>query len=94
MLRFVFLAAAALFLAGCASDVDFLQPFDGAWPFSETAVPAVATAENAHCTALAHERESDAKINGFDDDMLEQVRNATYADCTAWDRDHPQPRGD
>jgi len=96
MLRFLFLGAAALCLAGCGSSTDFLQPFDDAWPFSDqqAAVPAVATADNAHCTALAREREADAKENGFDDDMRAQIYSGTYAECAAWDKQHPPPRGD
>jgi len=97
MLRFLFIGAVALCLSGCESAGDFLQPVvDGAWPFSDSqAVPADATADDAHCTALAHAREADARENGFDDDdMLEQIRDATYADCAEWDKEHPQPRAE
>lgn len=96
MLRFVLIGAAALCLAGCESNADLWQPVvDGAWPFSnaQTAVPAVATADNAHCTALAQERVADAKENGYDAELRKQIYSGTYAECAAWDKQHPQPRG-
>jgi hypothetical protein len=90
MLRFLFISVFALCLAGCESGADFWQPVDDAWPFSDSqaAVPAVATADNAHCAALAYERAADAKANGYDDELREAVYSGTYAECAAWDRQH------
>jgi hypothetical protein len=94
MLRFLFIGAAALCLAGCESDTDFWQPvIDSAFGDSQPVAPAAATADDAHCEALAHARTADAKANGFDDEMREQIYSGTYAECAAWDQRHPQPQG-
>jgi hypothetical protein len=92
MLRFLFIGAAALCLAGCESDTDFWQPvIDSTFGDSQ---PAAATYDDTHCEALAHARAADAKANGYDDDMREQIYSGTYAECAAWDKQHPQPQGD
>ena len=95
MARVVAAFVVVLLLTGCESHEDF-WPYtqsivDDAWPFgsSETTTAAAATAPvNARCMAVAYQRRADAKANGFDDDMLSEVYNRTYAECYAWDRDH------
>jgi hypothetical protein len=91
MLRFVFIGALALSLAGCESDADFWQPVDNAWPFGDSQ-PAPPAYDNAHCQAIAYERAADAKANGYDDESREIVYSGTYAECVAWDKQHPEAR--
>jgi hypothetical protein len=91
MLRFAFICAAALCLAGCESDADFWQPVtDNAWLFGDPqpVEPVAATYDDAHCQAVAHARAADAKANGYDDELREIVYSGTYAECTAWDKQH------
>ena len=95
MLRFAFICAAALCLAGCESDEDFWQPYNDAVSgvFGDAApTTAAATApedsEADHCRKVAYARAADAKANGFDDEMREQVYTGTYQNCITWARDH------
>jgi hypothetical protein len=96
MLRFAFICAVALSLAGCESDADFLQPVvDAAFGPSQpiapaTPVAAAVTSDDARCQAVAYARAADAKANGFDDDLQETVYSGTYAECAAWDSRHSQ----
>jgi hypothetical protein len=94
MLRFAFICAVALSLAGCESDADFWQPVvDTAFGPSQPVAPTVVTADVAHCQAVAYARAADAGANGYDDDLRETVYSGTYAECTAWDNRHREPRG-
>jgi len=86
MLRFVFLGAVVLCLAGCESDADFWPAFGDSQP-AASATPAY---DDAHCQAIAYERAADAKANGYDDELREIVYSGTYAECVAWDKQHPE----
>jgi hypothetical protein len=99
MARLIAAFAALLLLAGCESDDDFWQQTQStvsdAWPFGSqdaTATAAAATPVNARCAAVAYARKADARANGFDDEMVDQVYQRTYAECFAWERDHANPR--
>ncbi len=91
MLRFAFICAVALSLAGCESDADFWQPvtdtFSDAQPAAE---PAAQTYDNAHCQAIAYARAADARANGYDDELRDIVYSGTYDECTTWDKQHGQ----
>jgi len=95
MARLIVALVAVLLLTGCESDDDYWgatqSAVEGAWPFSEsnTTTTTAATAPvNERCAAVAYARRADAKANGFDDDMLVEVYQRTYAECAAWDRGH------
>ena len=94
MLRFVFICAAALCLAGCESDEDFWQPYnDAVGGLFGDATPATAAAtapqpEDDHCRQVAYARAADAKANGFDDDMRDEIYAGTYQNCVTWARAH------
>ena len=94
MLRIAIVCAVALSLAGCESDVDFWQPVtDGTWLSGDAqpaAEPAAQTTDDAHCQAVAYARAADARANGYDDDLRDTVYSGTYAECTAWDKQHGQ----
>jgi hypothetical protein len=92
MLRWLFIGMIALGLSGCESDADFWPQnvVDNAWPFADSATVAAAPQDaDKHCAAVAYARAADAKANGFDDDMRDEVYNGTYANCAAWDKVHP-----
>jgi hypothetical protein len=93
MLRFAFICAVALSLAGCESDADFWEPVvDTAFGPSEPVAPTEVTAADVpHCQAVAYARAADASANGYDDDR-ETIYSGTYAECVAWDRQHSQTR--
>jgi hypothetical protein len=42
-----------------------------------------------HCRTLAKQRKHDAKANGYDDDLADQVYAGTYKTCMDWDAAHP-----
>jgi hypothetical protein len=98
MARLIAAFTALLLLAGCESDEDFWAPartvVDTGWPFgaSDTTTTAAATPVNERCPGVAYQRKADAKANGFDDDMQDEVYNRTYAECAGWDRDHTGAR--
>jgi hypothetical protein len=94
MLRFAFVCAVALSLAGCESDTDFWEPVvDTAFGPSQPPVPAEPVAAASHCQAVAYARAADARANGYDDDLQETVYSGTYAECAAWDERHHEPQG-
>ena len=98
MARIIAAFVALLLLAGCESDDDFWAPtrsiVDSAWPSetSDTTTAAATAPPNERCMAVAYARKADAKANGFDDVMLDEVYNRTYAECATWDRDHAATR--
>lgn len=92
MLRWLFLVIALLPLAGCESDEDFWQPYnDAVGGLFGDATPATATAplpEDDHCRQVAYARAADARANGFDDDMRDEIYAGTYQNCVSWARAH------
>ena len=53
--------------------------------------PQIAAAPNpvdTHCRAVAHQREADARANGFSFEMSDLVYEGTYKDCVAWQTQH------
>ncbi|HEX9159588.1 MAG TPA: hypothetical protein VF835_05115 [Rhizomicrobium sp.] len=59
-------------------------------PQTPAAVPLPPPAPDAHCEAVARQRADDAAANGLDRETQEVVRQGTYANCLAWDSQHPQ----
>jgi len=98
MARIIAAFVALLLLAGCESDDDFFQQTGSAvtdvfGSSDATTTAAAATAPpDERCIAVAYARRADAKANGFEDEMLAEVYNRTYAECTTWDRDHTEAR--
>jgi len=55
-------------------------------------IAAVATttpnAVDAHCQAVAHQRATDARANGYSFGMAQTIYDGTYKNCVAWDSQH------
>jgi hypothetical protein len=95
MLRWIVLLVAVLPLAACESGQEFWGPVaDNGWLFGDAPAPTAPPPnyDNEHCKKVAYARASDAKVNGFDGDMRDEIYSGTYADCAAWDRAHPAPQ--
>ena len=43
---------------------------------------------DAHCQAVAHQRSTDARANGYTFEMAQTIYDGTYRDCIAWDSQH------
>jgi len=86
MLRWFVLLVAVLPLAACDSGW-----VEDALPFSDSQAAAVPH-KDEHCTKVAYARAADAKANGYEEDMRDEIYARTYADCEAWDRAHPAPQ--
>ena len=98
MLRWIAVLVVVLPLAGCESDEGFYDEAmsglfgDTTAAPAPTAMAAAPESGDAHCQRVAYARAADAKANGFDDDMREQIYAGTYANCANWDRVHPGVR--
>ena len=91
--------ASLFLLAGC-TDADWahVMSYDAPTAYPDTPSREVAslnystfaaapTAEKK-CAKLADERTLDASQQGFDNDVLQQVHDKTYADCMEWAAKH------
>jgi hypothetical protein len=50
---------------------------------------AVSAATDSHCKAVAGQRKKDAAVNGYDDDMQQNIFDGTYKNCLDWAAQHP-----
>lgn len=57
-------------------------------PVTTTVAPAPVKTVDAHCQAVAHQRASDARANGYSFEMESTVYDGTYQACVAWDTHH------
>jgi hypothetical protein len=69
-------------------EVPVPQPPAASMTIASANVQAPSGAE-AHCRTLAKQRKHDAKANGYDDDLADQVYAGTYKNCMDWDAAHP-----
>jgi len=57
--------------------------------YATTSAPALTVAPystiDVHCQAVAHQRASDARANGYSFEMESTVYDGTYQACVAWD---------
>lgn len=86
------LAAAAVLLAGCQTDEDFMRPFHavfGSGPPPKFTPEATSQSPfDARCRELAQERADDARFRNYDAAVQNTVFQGTYKDCIAFDEQH------
>lgn len=63
-------------------------PRPAAPPLAEVAAVAVPSPYSEHCKAVARQRASDARANGYSFGMADTIYDGTYKDCVAWDMQH------
>jgi hypothetical protein len=91
-LRILVVAASLLLLAGCETSGDGWRILGDQ---QARAVPTsgATTADrsfDAHCVAVARQRATDARANGYSIEMEDTIYQGTYKDCVAWDAQHAQ----
>ncbi len=88
MLRWLFLMAALLGLAGC----DLPTPgeaLDTLGLNSRNAEPPpVDGPVNAHCRDVAQQRMRDGAYNGLDEETQQAIYSGTYSDCVKYESSH------
>ena len=57
-------------------------------PVADVAAAAIPNAADPHCEAVAHQRSTDARANGYSFEMAQTIYDGTYRDCIAWDSQH------